>query len=58
MLVALKTPRPIPLSWDAEMQAMLAKEFKGTLEQDVVALTDDYAPVERYSMPMLRALGR
>lgn len=55
MLVALKTPRPIPLAWDADMQAMLAKEFKGPLEQDTPALTDDYAPVERYAMPMIRS---
>ncbi len=55
MLVALKTPRPIPLAWDAAMQAMLAKEWKQPLERDVVPLTDDYAPVERYAMPMLEA---
>ena len=58
MLVALKTPKTIPLAWDAEMQAMLAKEFKGVLEQDVMALTDNYAPVERYSMPMLQSSRR
>lgn len=55
MLVALKTPRPVPLAWDAEMQAMLAKEFTGTLEKDTPALTDDFAPVERYAMPMITA---
>ncbi len=53
MLVALKTEKPMPLAWDAAMQAMLAKEYTLPLEQDVVALTDDYAPVERYAMPML-----
>ncbi|SBW03930.1 Spermine synthase [uncultured delta proteobacterium] len=55
MLVALKTEKTIPLAWDADMQAMLAKEYKLPLEKDVVALTDDYAPVERYAMPMLEA---
>ena len=55
MLVALKSPKPIPLAWDGAMQAMLAKEFKHPLENDVVALMDDYAPVERYAMPMLEA---
>jgi spermidine synthase len=55
MLVALKTKKPVSLAWDAATQAMLAKEFKLPLEEDVVALTDDYAPVERYAMPMLEA---
>ncbi|CAK7020901.1 MAG: Polyamine aminopropyltransferase [Desulfovibrio sp.] len=55
MLVALKTARPIPLAWDSSMQAMLEKEFKGQLENDTPALTDDFAPVERYAMPMIRA---
>ncbi|MDR3073276.1 MAG: fused MFS/spermidine synthase, partial [Deltaproteobacteria bacterium] len=45
MLVALKTARPLPLAWGGEMQAMLAKEFKGPLPQDTAALTDDFAPV-------------
>ena len=54
MLVAVKTPKPIPLAWDETMQTMLAKEYKLPLEKDVVALTDDYAPVERYAMPMLK----
>lgn len=58
MLVALKTPKAIPLAWDPSMQAMLAKEWKQPLEKDVVALTDEYAPVERYAMPMLRARGK
>ncbi|MCC8194037.1 MAG: fused MFS/spermidine synthase [Deltaproteobacteria bacterium] len=55
ILVALKTRKPIPLAWDGTMQAMLAKEFTLPLEKDVVALTDDYAPVEFYAMPMLEA---
>ena len=53
MLVAVKTEQSIPLAWDPAMQTMLGKEYKLPLEQDVVALTDDYAPVERYAMPML-----
>lgn len=52
MLVALKKPRPIPLAWDASTRAMLEKEYKGELEKDTPALTDNYAPVERYAMPM------
>ena len=55
MLIALKTPKSIPLAWDETMREMLAKEFKLPLEKDVVALTDDYAPVEWYAMPMLES---
>ncbi|MDL2210695.1 fused MFS/spermidine synthase [Desulfovibrio sp. OttesenSCG-928-O18] len=55
MLVALKTPRSIPLAWDKETQEMLAKEYKAPLPKDIPPLTDDFAPVERYAMPMLRA---
>lgn len=54
MLVALKTPKPIPLAWDAPTQAMLAKEWKKELPKDVPPLRDDYAPVERYAMSMMR----
>ena len=57
MLVALKTPRSIPLAWDAEMHEILAKEYTGAVPQDIPALTDNYAPVERYAMPMLRSRG-
>jgi spermidine synthase len=58
MLVALKTPRSIHLSWDASMRAMLDKEWTLPIPDDVPALTDMYAPVERYAMSVLRALGR
>ncbi len=57
MLVARKTPGDTPLGWNEEMRAMLAKEWKAPLPDDTPALTDDYAPVERYAMPMLRARG-
>lgn len=53
MLVALKAEKTIPLAWDPAMQAMLAKEYTEPLDQDVAALTDDYAPVERYALPAL-----
>ncbi len=58
MLVAMKTPRPIPLSWDPAMRAMLDKEWTRPIPNDTAPLTDDYAPVERYAMAILRARGR
>ena len=54
MLVALKAPRAIPLAWDDDMRAILAKEYKQPIPNDIPALTDNYAPVERYAMPLLR----
>ncbi len=57
MLVARKKPGPMPLAWGEGMRAMLAKEWTAPLPDDTPALTDDYAPVERYAMPMLRARG-
>ena len=58
MLVALKTPRPLPLSWDTDMRAMLDKEWTLPIANDTPPLTDEYAPVERYAMAILRARGR
>ena len=55
MLVAMKTPKSIPLAWDDATRNILAKEYTLPLEKDVVALTDEYAPVEWYAMPMLEA---
>ncbi|GHV55004.1 hypothetical protein FACS1894206_08920 [Deltaproteobacteria bacterium] len=55
ILIALKTPRPLPLAWEEPMRSLLAGEYKTPLANDTPALTDDFAPVERYAMPMLRA---
>ena len=57
MLLARKKPGPIPLAWDDALRTMLAKEWKKPIPDDTPALRDDYAPVERYAMPMLRARG-
>ena len=54
MLLAVNGDRPIPLSWDPEIRAMLAKEWKKNLPDDIPPLWDDFAPVERYAMPLLR----
>lgn len=54
MLVARKTPKPIPLAWDENTRALLAKEWTRPLPA-FPPLTDDYAPVERYAMPLLQA---
>lgn len=54
MLIALKEPRPLPLAWEADIQAMLDAEWRLPIPGDTPPLTDDYGPVERYAMPILR----
>ena len=54
MLVALKKPRPLPLAWNAEMQTLLDAEWRLPIAADTPPLTDDYGPVERYAMAILR----
>ena len=55
MLVALKTPRALPLAWDEATRAMLDSEWTHAIPAGTPALTDDFGPVERYAMPILRA---
>lgn len=57
MLVALKKSRSLPLAWDTDMRAMLDKEWTLPIADDTPPLTDDYAPVERYALAILRARG-
>ncbi len=54
MILALKTPRPLPLAWNDDLRALLATEWTQPIADDTPALTDDYAPVERYAMAILR----
>ncbi|MDL2269325.1 fused MFS/spermidine synthase [Desulfosarcina sp. OttesenSCG-928-A07] len=53
MVMALKSPRPIPGATDSELAAMLKKEIRLLLPHKTPPLVDDFAPVERYALPML-----
>ena len=39
---------------DARVDAMLAARYEGPIPEDVPPLTDDFAPVERYALMLLR----
>lgn len=54
LLLAVKSPRPIPSAQNDDIQVMLNKEIPFSLPYPTPPLTDDFAPVERYAMPMLR----
>ncbi len=54
MLVALKSDkRPKPFSADPELNAYLFKTWIPPVPQDLPVLTDAYAPVEDYTLPVI-----
>ncbi len=59
MVAALKTKKvPKFYSRDPEMHGYLQHLWIKPIAEDVAALTDDFAPVDRYSLSALRALKR